>query len=785
MKKSLILDLLVVFLLCFYGSETIAQENTSNCIYSLSGNVSDEHDRQPLAFATIYIEELKRGIVSDSLGNYRIEGICGGSYTVIASHIGCEPVTKKLNIQNHTIQNFSTEHHEEILETIKVTGKKDQQAGTTTKNTLKEVELEQMKGKTLGEALMKIAGVNSLQTGPTISKPVIHGLHSNRILLLNNGVRQEGQQWGAEHAPEIDPFIASELSVVKGAASVQYGSDAIGGVVLIEPSPLPITNSFKGKVNLVGMSNGRQGIISGQLEGGHRKWKGFGWRLQGTVKKTGDFHTPNYSLTNTAMQENNASAAFGFKKYRLGLEVFYSYFNTELGILRGSHIGNLTDLEAALEREVPLFTEDFNYDIINPKQKVSHHLAKVDAYWRSEKWGKWQVQYAFQLDDRREFDIRKGDRSNIPSLDLGLQSQLVDLSLEHKKWGKLEGRMGINGSYKRNRNNPDTGVRPLIPYYNQYGFGAFWIEQLKSEKWELEAGLRYDFQHLSVKTFSTNNDLLTPMFDFHNLAASIGGVAQVNEQLSFRSNIGTAFRPPSVNELFSEGLHHGAAAIEEGEESLRTEKSLKWVNTLQFQNTNTLQWELSAYAHFLQDFIYLRPTGERRLTIRGAFPVFQYTQTNARLLGLDGIGKWQFAPKLSWESKFSLLWARDVEQDDYLIFMPANRLENGLVFSQKKWSNWRDLEVKLSHTFVAKQNRVPANVDFANPPESYQLVHLGIGGNLPLKGSSRNPGGKELGFHFEIQNVFNTIYRDYLNRLRYFADEMGRNVVLRLKYNFF
>ncbi len=777
MRKHLFLPYFLTFLLFAHFNDMDGQVPKSPCNYSLSGNVSDEHDRQPLPFAAIYIEELKTGVVSDSLGNYRIEGLCEGFYTVIASHIGCESVTKKINLRNHTVQNFTTEHHEEILETIKITGKKNQQAVSMTQNNLKGTELEQLAGKSLGEALTKISGVNSLQTGPTISKPIIHGLHSNRILMLNNGVRQEGQQWGTEHAPEMDPFIAAELSVIKGAASVQYGSDAIGGVILVEPAPLPISKTFKGKINLVGMSNGRQGIASAQIEGGSSKWKGVGWRLQGTLKKSGDFHTPNYSLTNTAMQESNVSAAFGFKKYHFGMEVFYSYFHTELGILRGSHIGNLTDLQAALEREVPLFTEDFNYDILNPKQKVDHHLAKMNVYWRGENWGKLQLLYAFQYDNRKEFDIRRGSRSDIPSLDLDLQSQHIDLTFEHKEWSKLKGRMGITGSYKLNRNDPDTGVRPLVPYYNQYGLGAFWIEHLKQENWELEAGIRYDFQHLLVKKFSTTNELLEPTFNFHNVSASIGGMVDFNGKLSFRSNLGTAFRPPSINELFSEGLHHGAAAIEEGDADLTTEKSWKWVQTLQYNDSKKWQWEVSAYAHWLKDFIYLTPTGEQRLTIRGAFPVFQYLQTDARLLGLDGVGQWQFHSKWAWQFKGSLLWAKDVTKGDYLIFMPANRLENSLVYAQKDWGKWKDIEVKLGHTLVGKQNRVPANVDFTEPPESYQLIHFEVGAKFPLQQNT-------LGIHFEVQNVFNTVYRDYLNRLRYFADETGRNFALRLNYHF-
>ncbi|MGB1242187.1 MAG: TonB-dependent receptor, partial [Chitinophagales bacterium] len=512
MKKTIFCIYTLNILFCICCNQSFVAAQSSECSLFLSGNVTEESEQEPLAFATIYIPELHKGTVADSLGNYQIEGICAGIHTCIIQYIGYESMTQELNISNNTNQNFSLKLYEAVLGPIRVTGKKRREATTITQSSINSTELEQMKGKSLGEALMKIAGVNALQTGPTISKPIIHGLHSNRILMLNNGVRQEGQQWGAEHAPEIDPFIAEKLTIIKGAASVEYGSDAIGGVVLVEPAPLPIMKRPEGKINLVGMSNGRQGMASAQLEG--RQKGGFAWRLQGTLRKTGDFHTPNYSLTNTAMRESNASVGIGYKRSFFGMEVFYSYFHTKLGILRGSHIGSLPDLEDALQREIPLFTEDFSYDIANPKQEVGHHLAKLKSYWLNQNGDKLQLQYAFQFDNRKEFDIRRGNRSEIPSLDLELQSHHFDLNFEHNNWGGLKGKIGVSSSYKRNRNNPDTGTRPLIPYYDQYGLGAFWIEQWKRENWELEAGIRYDFQHLSVKKFSLTNELLKPTFDF-------------------------------------------------------------------------------------------------------------------------------------------------------------------------------------------------------------------------------------------------------------------------------
>jgi iron complex outermembrane receptor protein len=203
----------------------------------------------------------------------------------------------------------------------------------------------------LGESLQRITGVSVLQTGNNIYKPVIQGLHSSRVLILNNGIRQEGQQWGSEHAPEIDPYVANRLTVIKGASSVRYGGDAIGGVVLVEPRLLQYNPELNGELNLAAFSNNRQGVLSAMFEGGLDKSGLNAWRLQGTVKRGGNAKTPAYWLQNSGVEEFNMSAAAGWKKKEKGLELFYSLFNTRLGIFTGSHIGNLTDLETLSETE--------------------------------------------------------------------------------------------------------------------------------------------------------------------------------------------------------------------------------------------------------------------------------------------------------------------------------------------------------------------------------------------------------------------------------------------------
>ncbi|MEM7040154.1 MAG: TonB-dependent receptor plug domain-containing protein, partial [Bacteroidota bacterium] len=342
--------------------------------------------------------------------------------------------------------------HSKAHDTVHIHDKHPDPKPTQGESTLTEEELEKLKGKQLGEALREIAGVDALQTGPSIFKPMIHGLHSNRVLVLNNGIRQEGQQWGSEHGPEIDPFIANELTVVKGANGVRYGPDAIAGVVLVEPAPLRDSAGIGGRVDLVGMSNGRMGATSGMLEGNFARLPAFAWRVQGTLKRGGDMHTPDYNLTNTGLREYNFSAAAGWQKERYGVDVFYSQFNTDLGIFAGAHIGNLTDLQLAIERDTPLIANPFSYEIKRPYQHIEHELTKVRSWLETGEAGKLSLTYARQYNLRQEFDTHTlgiAPGTNPPQLHYEITSHLAELVWEHEKWKGLKGQVGVMGQTQK------------------------------------------------------------------------------------------------------------------------------------------------------------------------------------------------------------------------------------------------------------------------------------------------------------------------------------------------
>lgn len=775
--------------------QLVVYAQSNSCTFTISGQIIDEHDQLPLAYASIFIKELKRGASADSEGHYEVKSICPGTYTIEIRHVGCDPKNVKVEISGNVKRQFYLEHHLEELNEITVVGKGEKGHSLVSAEKLTEAELTQSRGKSLGETLRQLNGVNALQTGPTISKPVIHGLHSNRVLVLNNNVRQEGQQWGQEHAPEIDPFSGTDFSVIKGASSVKYGSDAIGGIVLVQPKPLARTKSLDGDVSTTVNSNNRQLVVAGKVEGGTES--GFGWRLQGSAKKGGDARAANYSLSNTGVREKNFSAALGLNKANHGMEIYFSHFDSDIAILRSAHIGNLTDLINAINSDLPVFVEDFTYQIDNPRQEVKHDLLKLTSRWNLVDKGEVKFQYAFQANNRKEYDRRRGSNFNNPSISLNLFTHTLDLSFSQRPKGGFKGEFGINSILQRNRNNEGTNASFLIPDYKNLGIGIYGIEKLAGENWELEAGIRYDYKWLNPLIFNDATELLSPKYTFSNLTTSIGGLYQLSDNFGINANVSTAWRPPNISELFSNGLHHGAAAIEQGlvypegtlaanlfDLEIQTEQAINSTLGLEYVSEK-LTIEGSFYSNTIKNFIYIRPNGIR-LSIRGAFPVFQYQITNARFAGFDGTVKYNLSEQWSYQGKMALIRAKSTSEDDELINIPANSFRNGLTYSKSNAQNTGSYYFTLEAQTMGRQTNAPDVFwDFENsePPTSiYDLKEVPKGYTLLNFHSGVEFDKIKLGF--SVENLLNESYRDYMNRFRYFADDLGINYSIRLIYNF-
>lgn len=801
MKK--LFTLLVLLFACQF---VVAQQN---CTFTISGKVVDERG-SALPGASVQIKKLSLGEATNETGSFRFEKICEGTYFVLVQYLGYETVEKRITVDSNLELVINLQPSEQVLQEVVVAGHTEIANRSNNTAALSARELAEVNGKSLGETLQNINGVNSIQSGPAIFKPVIHGVHSQRILILNNGIRQEGQQWGAEHAPEIDPFIANNLTVIKDAGAIKYGTDALGGVIVVTPADLPTDQKLGGELHLIGNSNGRAGTISGLLEGGIKNAKGWGWRIQGTGRRSGDAHTPDYVLSNTGFREMNYSASAGHHNETSGFEIFYSHFNTTIGILRGSVSESSEDLADRIKRELPANTKDFAYTISEPRQEVRHNLVKLNGHIRSHKH-LYNLQYGLQINDRKEFDVRRGATlTALPALAFKLFTHTLDAERETSLSESHSRCIGLNGMIQDNNKVDGTQTLPFIPNFRNYSTGIFWIEKISRDKADYDFGLRYDYRLYQIAGFNFQNKLYKTQFGFGNVTATAGVSVKLSQHSTLISNVGSAWRPPNVAELYSLGTHQSAAAIEYGllldeittqvkdieNSNVSPEHALKWVTTYRYQKSRW-QAEATGYFNYIFNYIYLKPRGITE-TSRGPFAYYRYTQTNASFAGIDASTQYEITRKFSIRASASLLRAKDVTQNDFLIFIPSNRYDVSLRYESK--ANKKTFFAQAKLRYVAEQKRAPRKVDpeeivaaneqgidlFANDPrnfdfmfapQGYALLSVSTGLSVPVQNT-------KLDFRLSADNLTNTRYREYTNRMRYFANEIGRNVSLAVNLSF-
>ncbi len=744
------------------------------CNLTLKGTVNDNDNSEHLAFAVVQLTPTKQTAQTDEHGRFTFQNLCAGTYQLLFKHVGCKDTTISIELTKNRSINLKMPHSFYELKDVDVATERIEEKSTQSLQRLEIKELDKTKGSTLGDQLKVLNGVTTLNTGATISKPMINGMQGYRILILNNGIRQEGQQWGNEHAPEIDPFIANQLTVVRGASAVRYGSDAVGGVILVETPRLPDTASVTGEVNTVGSINGRGGVASGYVQGYFDKVKYFSWRLQGTVKKSGNLNTPTYYLKNTGVEERNFSYALGYHRKKIGIDVYYSVFRSKIGIFSSAHIGNLTDLKAAFNRSKPADSlATFSYEIGRPYQNIVHELVKTSLHIHTGLRSRLYANYAYQYNLRQEFDKFLPRNAalaalNKPELDYRITTQLGELLWEHDNIRSFRGKAGVQGLYQENIYEG----RFFIPAFVNKTFGAFAMERFIQAHYEIEAGVRYDVRDLT-SYYWIKNDLQSPNLKFQNMSYNVGGIYKPHTNLSLNINIANGWRAPAVNELYSDGLHHGVGAIERGDKNLKTEYCNSGIVGGNL-NYKKLHVEASAYSYWFKNYIYYSPSPQPELTIRGAFPVFNYVQNDAVINGGDVLAQYQFSKLL--QVKARGMWVRGLNKDNNepLVYMPADRYEVSFALNAPNKKYLKDTYIEPTLLHVSKQFRVPDSVDVAPPPPAYNLFGCNIGTTIYA-------GKQAFIVSLSISNALNTIYRDYLDRFRYYNDALGTNVTLRLR----
>lgn len=771
--------------------------------YTVKGKVLDFHNKIPISNAEVSLGEYKTN--TNKLGEFSLENIPKGNYKLFIKHPFCNDFSKDLQINKDWFVSVNLEHHDKEIETVEL--------NTIHKNSISNIQqsiskndIQRKATDNLGNLISSFSGVGALKTGNNITKPIIHGLYGSRVVVMTNGVRLSEQEWGVEHAPSIDPQAFGKISVIKGAGTLKYSGDAIGGIVALEQLPYPKKDTIFGNIMVSGISNGRGGNV---VANATKTWRNHWFiKTQGSYKKLGDISIPNTTLQNTGVVENSLNLIFGKRNFKNGLEFTYNVVFQDFGIFKGAHLGNPEDFYNIVNSGNVLFSGDFGYNIDNPKQNVKHHLAKVEAYQRFAHLGKFTFQYSFQHNERQEYDIRRGELSGLPSMDLRLITQSLKLEnlLERENW-QLE--TGISGSFQDNYPNPRTMARRLIPDYYRYDAALYSVFQYNwNKKLKTELAVRYDYNYYDVYKYYDVDDwepyqnifpdfvlknegarvLTRPLIGFHNFSANIGIQYFLKENLHFKFNLSRASRTPNSAELFADGLHHSAAIIERGNLLLKQEK----VYQSNISINGVINWlegflfEINPYIMLSDGFINQIPTGVESSN-RGVFPIWDYQQVKARIFGIDVDAQLKFTQNFTWKSQFSSLRGDDLTNSEPLILMAPTQFRNAL---ELKWIKSKNAYIKAEHLSVLKQNRFPVrnfnieviengsvvskNVDYSSTPAAYNIFNLYAGIDVC----------KNLSANVSVQNLFNKEYREYLNRLRFFSPEMGRNVILTLHYQF-
>lgn len=761
-----------------------------DCHIALRGKVLDSTTGEVLAFATVSVAEQNKGAVCDENGRFVIADLCEKTkYTVQIKHIQCSHFTQAVNLTENTEMTFYLTHDDHTLNEVIVLEKAVAPPSVQASMKMTEAELSGNAALGLGEMLKVLPGVSSLNTGLTISKPIVQGLHSNRLGIVSNGVTIEGQQWGTEHAPEVDPFSAARVSVIKGVAGVRYGMGNLAGLVVLEPAPLRSKAGVGGWATLQGFSNGKGGIVAASADW-HIPSKGLSLRLQGTFKRGGNLHTPDYFLWNSGIRELNLSGMAAWKHGNWQHEASGSRFNQIIGILRAAHIGNTTDLRLAIEQSIPLNNIDsFAYSIGRPFQHIEHNLGKWRSVWRiSDRW-RFSFQESFQYNRRKEFDAHKplgaiSDENPKPQIVFNIATNTVDAALEHNPIRHWQGGVGVQQQTQYNF----VTYGSLIPDFLRLTGGIWATERWRRypSPWEVEFGARYDYQWSHITDTVGSLRKINTKLQFANPSASAGLIYHVSERLNTRFNTGLAWRAPNVNELFARGVHHGSATYEEGDPTLQPEYA--WNNSISVEYNDDRHrktfglaaLQVTVYHNRIADFIYLNPEPQFVLSIRGAFPAFTYQQADAVLQGIDFGGTVRLWGDFFFEGKGSVIRARywsfqvpgheGERHREWLPLIPSDRFAFNL-----RWDNGKASYVQVGTITVLRQTRFPQGILLKEPPPAYTLVGFNVGHRFRI-------GKQQVELGCSAQNLMNTRYRDYTDFFRFFVDQPGTNIALRAKW---
>lgn len=640
------------------------------------------------------------------------------------------------------------------------------------------------------DAIAHQPGVSQLTTGGSISKPIIRGLGYNRVVVMSEGVRQEGQQWGDEHGVEVDGNSVGSVEILKGPASLMYGSDAMAGVVILHAQPTLAEGEMKANVSTEYQTN--NGLFGYHLSVAGNQ-KGFVWdarwsqKLAHAYKNKYDGYVPG-----SQFREQAGRLMLGMNKSWGHSRLTGSVYHLTPGIVEGERDPETGELECA--------TEDVKtYGKALPFQQVKHYKLVWDNSLNLSS-GYLKAIIGYQQNRRQEFEESMDEYE----LFFKLHTLTYDLRYITNEWNGWKLSTGIGGMYQKSGNE---GEEYLIPDYRLFDFGLYaTATKALGERWTLSGGLRYDHRRLHGDELIEDGDLRFTDFSrhFNGLTGSIGTVCNLNDHFNLRLNLARGFRTPNMSELASNGVHEGSIRYEIGDQQLKAEYSLQADLGLDF-TSHYVSAQLALFANRIDNYIFTHRIAEE---MEEGYLTYAYTQGDARLLGFEAGVDIHPVHSVHFSNTFSYVDAQLLHQSadtKYLPFTPAPHWSSELKWelfhhthstvSPHAMHEYRHAHPKsgvaLNNLYIAasldsylKQTHIYRADDTETETPGYALLNLSAGTDIQFNGK------KLAELYVTADNLLNKAYQNHLSRLKY-TDEnvvtgrrgiynMGRNITFKV-----
>ncbi len=799
--------IIVLSWLFFFMAHVYSNDNNGLGKTTLYGKVTDKSTGETLPGVNVYLPDLKTGAITDARGSYQIDNLPVTKVLVQVSFIGYQLVSETINLSVTTHKDFVLEEAAVEMSEIVVTGlsKAAEQSRQPSPITIvPKTELLQTSSSNIIDAIATQPGMSQITTGQGISKPVIRGLGFNRVVVVKDGIRQEGQQWGDEHGIEIDEFDVNRVEILKGPASLAYGSDALAGVInMLEAPTLP-----EGKIagNILANYQTNNGLIglSANVAGNR---KGFIWNLRLSDKMAHSYQNKyDGYVYNSAFKENALDGVVGLHKSWGYSHLNFSVYNLEPGIVEGerdSITGNFIRPIAlnngSVEDVIASGNDLKSYEPFVPFQKIHHYKAVSNSSFIIGN-SMLKTILGFQQNQRQEFgDILTPDQYGLYFL---LNSTNYDIRYVLPEQNNFSVSFGVNGMQQTSYNK---GTEYLVPEYNLFDFGIFSIIKKSFTKLDISGGLRYDMRNETGKDLyldGNGNKIDNPeagsyqkFSSFHSVftgvSGSIGASYQFNEVFLMKLNFSRGYRAPNISEIGSNGVHEGTLRYELGDPGLKPENSFQ-IDFAVGLNTHHVSAEVDLFNNTIDHYIFSRKLSSISGgdSITDGYSTFKFVSGNARLYG--GEIRIDIHPHpLDWihfENAFSYVDALQKNQPDstrWLPFTPPARFQSDLrVDFRKSLKLLRNAYAKIGIESYFTQNHFYSAYNTETRTPGYTLLNMGIGSDIVVKNKTI------FSIYISANNILDVAYQSHLSRLKY-ADvnystgrtgvyNMGRNISFKL-----